>query len=117
MRRGQGGPAALPAMAAAGAVLLLCVMSVPGTFAQQFGSPARGHEMARQLCAECHAVGSDDAESSNPDAPAFRVIAAVPGMTALALTAALNTSHRSMPNILLTPEEQANLIAYILSLK
>ena len=38
-------------------------------------------------------------------------------MTALALTAALNTSHRSMPNILLPPEEQANLIAYILSLK
>jgi len=117
MKRGQGGPAALPAMATAGAVLLLCVMGVTPAFPQQFGSPARGHEVARQLCAECHAVGSDNAESRNPDAPAFRVIAAVPGMTALALRATLNTSHRSMPNILLTPEEQTNLIAYVLSLK
>jgi hypothetical protein len=38
-------------------------------------------------------------------------------MTALALRATLNTSHRSMPNILLPRDEQDNLIAYILSLK
>jgi hypothetical protein len=38
-------------------------------------------------------------------------------MTAMALSAALNTSHRSMPNILLTADEQADIIAYISSLK
>jgi hypothetical protein len=38
-------------------------------------------------------------------------------MTATALSAALNTSHRSMPNILLEPDDQAHIIAYILSLK
>ncbi len=47
----------------------------------------------------------------------FPTVAATPGMTPLALTAMLNTSHRSMPNILLSPEDQANLVAYILSLK
>jgi len=38
-------------------------------------------------------------------------------MTAIALSAGLNTSHRSMPNIMLERDEQADIIAYILSLK
>jgi hypothetical protein len=38
-------------------------------------------------------------------------------MTAIALSAPLNTSHHSMLNILLWPDEQADIIAYILSLK
>ena len=41
----------------------------------------------------------------------------MPGMTGIALSAMLNTSHRSMPNIMLEADEQANIIAYILSLK
>jgi mono/diheme cytochrome c family protein len=117
MRRGHGGPAALPEMAAVAVALMLSALSAPIASAQQFGSRTKGLETARQLCAECHAIENNDARSPNPDAPTFPTIAAVPGMTALALTAALNTSHRSMPNIVLPPEEQANLIAYILSLK
>jgi hypothetical protein len=38
-------------------------------------------------------------------------------MTAIALSAALNTSHRTMPNIVLEPDEQLDIIAYILSIK
>jgi hypothetical protein len=38
-------------------------------------------------------------------------------MTAAALTVALRTSHRTMPNIMLEPPELDNVIAYILSLK
>jgi hypothetical protein len=33
-------------------------------------------------------------------------------MTAIALSAALNTSHHSMPNIMLALGEQADIIAY-----
>ena len=44
-------------------------------------------------------------------------IASIPGMTATALSAALNTSHRAMPNIMLAADEQADIITYILSLK
>ena len=40
-----------------------------------------------------------------------------PGMNAMALSAALNTSHRSMPNFVLAPDEQSDIAAYILSLK
>jgi len=85
--------------------------------AQDVGQPSRGLELAQRLCTECHAVGKDDARSPNEQAPRFQVIATVPGMTATALSAALNTSHRTMPNIILQPEEQAHIIAYILSLK
>jgi mono/diheme cytochrome c family protein len=85
--------------------------------AQEIGQPGRGLALAQRLCVECHAVRKDQARSPNENAPRFDVIASVPGMTAIALSAALNTSHRSMPNIMLEADEQANIIAYILSLK
>jgi hypothetical protein len=62
-------------------------------------------------------VTKQQSQSPNEDAPAFRDIAVTPGMTAMALSVALNTSHRIMPNIVLAPDEQADIMAYILSLK
>ncbi len=107
--------------ASPGAVVLamaICALLVPvHSTAQEIASRGRGLQIAKQLCAECHAVEDNDSNSPLADAPTFPLIAAVPGMTPLALTAFLNTSHRAMPNILLSPEEQANLVAYILSLK
>lgn len=85
--------------------------------AQDIGQPSRGLVLARQLCAQCHAVEKQQARSPNDAAPRFQVVASVPGMTAIALAAALNTSHRTMPNIMLVVDEQADIIAYILSLK
>jgi mono/diheme cytochrome c family protein len=85
--------------------------------AQEIGQPGRGLALAERLCAQCHAVRKEQARSPNQNAPRFEVIASVPGMTAIALSAALNTSHRSMPNIMLEADERANIIAYILSLK
>jgi mono/diheme cytochrome c family protein len=95
------------------------VLSIPATHAkaQEIGQPARGFDLARRLCAQCHAVQKDLGRSPNEHAPRFQAIASVPGMTAIALSAALNTSHRLMPNILLDAEQQTNIIAYILSLK
>ena len=55
--------------------------------------------------------------SPNANAPRFHAIASIPGITAIALSAALNTPHRVMPNIMLATDEQADIIAYILSLK
>jgi mono/diheme cytochrome c family protein len=82
----------------------------------QEGDARRGFALARQVCAECHAVRRDQA-SPNPDAPEFETIASVPGMTAMALQAALQTSHDSMPNLILPNPERADVVAYILSLK
>src|SRR3954452_24277188 len=85
--------------------------------AQEIGQPGRGLALAQRLCSQCHAVRKEQAQSSNEKAPRFQVIASVPGMTSIALSAALNTSHRTMPNIMLQPDEQADVIAYILTLK
>ena len=98
------------------AAIALAAMTTCGK-AQEVGQPGRGLELANRLCTQCHAVQKSQARSPNERAPRFETIAAVPGMTAMALSAALNTSHRTMPNILLAPDEQAHIIAYILSLK
>jgi hypothetical protein len=38
-------------------------------------------------------------------------------MSEMALSVSLQTPHRAMPNIMLDPQERADVIAYILSLK
>jgi len=76
-----------------------------------------GHALAHRVCTECHAVETTDSNSPNPLAPRFDAVAATPGMTAMALNAFLHTSHRSMPNIMLTSRQSNRIIAYILSLK
>ena len=55
--------------------------------------------------------------SPNAEAPPFAAIAETPGMTPIALTVALRTSHRDMPNIILSDEELRGVVAYIMSLQ
>jgi len=102
-------------------IVLAAVITLPMPTAygeaQEVGQRSRGLVLAQRLCAECHAVQKEYPRSPNANAPRFQAIASIPGMTATALSAALNTSHRSMPNIMLAADEQADLIAYILSLK
>jgi mono/diheme cytochrome c family protein len=99
------------------AVAIALAASTGSGAAQQVGEARAGLELAQRLCSQCHAVSKDESRSPNANAPRFQTIASVPGMTATALSAALNTSHRTMPNIILDAEQQANIIAYILSLK
>jgi mono/diheme cytochrome c family protein len=98
------------------AVIAFSLATAPGD-AQDIGQVSRGLALAQQLCTECHAVMREEKQSPNQDAPRFQVIASMPGMTAMALSAALNTSHASMPNIMLQADDRADIIAYILSLK
>ena len=84
---------------------------------QEIGQAGHGLALAERLCAQCHAVKKQQKASPNRDAPPFGEIASLPGMTSIALSAALQTSHASMPNIMLEAEERADIIAYILSLK
>ena len=85
--------------------------------AQGVGDPMKGAAIARQLCVECHAIEPGRRQSPNSQAPTFEAIAKTPGMTSIALTAALRTSHRVMPNIVLGDDELRNVAAYLLSLK
>lgn len=88
-----------------------------GAKAQEMGRPQDGLALAQQVCAKCHAVQKQETRSPNPLAPTFTRIATTPGMTAMALSAALRTSHRTMPNLILQGDDMANISAYILSLK
>jgi hypothetical protein len=52
-----------------------------------------------------------------PEAPRFEDVANISGMTAIALTVWFQTSHPTMPNIIMKDEEMRDVIQYILSLK
>jgi len=76
-----------------------------------------GASLARQVCAECHAVQRQEARSPDVRAPTFQQLAAAPGMIRTALTVALTTPHAGMPMFRLTSEQREDIIAYILSLR
>jgi mono/diheme cytochrome c family protein len=85
--------------------------------AQEQGDPKRGLSYAEKACTECHAVRADDDLSPLVDAPTFRSVANTQGMTQTALSVWFQSPHPSMPNLIIPPEELANVIAYIMSLK
>jgi mono/diheme cytochrome c family protein len=68
------------------------------------GDPASGRAFALQTCTPCHVVAQDQISP-----PRF-------AMTANALHAFLATPHPTMPNLILTPQETDDVVAYILSL-
>ena len=101
-------------VAAAAGILL---MTPAGASAREPGRPQKGETFARKSCLGCHAIDAGDAASPNVKAPPFARLAQTPGMTAIALRAALQTSHRTMPNLVLRKGNRENVVAYILSLK
>ena len=82
------------------------------------GNPEAGRAYTRDVCSPCHAVTAEQASQRTiAVAPDFRTIANTPGMTATALRAFLQTPHPKMPNLILTPEQSADVIAFLLSLR
>lgn len=86
-------------------------------WAQEPGSPARGLVYAKERCADCHAIDLATKRSPDRDAPTFKKIANTPGMTPMALTAWLHSSHKVMPDLIVKGDDLNDLIAYIRSLK
>ena len=103
----------LSVVAAAG----ILMMAPAGVHARDPGNPQRGETIARKSCVACHAINDRKAASPNFKAPAFARLARTPGMTSIALRAALQTSHPTMPNLIVRKGHREDLIAYILSLK
>lgn len=99
-----------------GAGLAVTAIGAGSSAAQSFGDAKRGAGLVREQCAECHAVQLGQ-QSSNQAAPTFQGIAGTAGMVGLALEAALNSTHRQMPNIMLSSPDRADIIAYIESLR
>jgi mono/diheme cytochrome c family protein len=85
-----------------------------GALAQEADVEA-GAVYAGKVCAACHAVLAN--EQISPLPLTFQSVADTPGMTELALTVWLQSSHPTMPNIILEQDDLRNVVAYIRSLK
>jgi mono/diheme cytochrome c family protein len=101
----------MPARSSAWSGLLLAASFSPA-FGQDLGERDAGERLAALNCAQCH--GPTDAPGG---APAFATIAMMPSTTAESLNVFLQTPHATMPDIVLSPGDRNDLIAYILSLR
>src|SRR5690349_4807451 len=77
-------------------------------------SAATGQRLADAWCKACHVIAPNGAGTANA-APDFVQVANMPSTTALSLKVFLRTSHPSMPNLVLTPEQTDDVVNYILS--
>jgi mono/diheme cytochrome c family protein len=79
--------------------------------------PSVGRDLAETVCIACHQSGAAspplDPKSA---APSFVDISRMPSTNELAIKVFLRSSHPTMPNIILSPEEIDSVAAYILSL-
>lgn len=83
----------------------------------QAGNAFKGQVYARQNCAECHSVEPTNEVEPFFEIPSFYAIAQMPGMSELAISVWLKSSHDKMPNFIVPQEDRENLAAYIMSLK
>ncbi|WP_257170588.1 cytochrome c [Bradyrhizobium sp. SRS-191] len=76
-----------------------------------------GRKLAEAWCSPCHAIDASAARAQTRTAPDFAAVANMPSTTELSLKVFLQSSHPTMPNVILTPEQRGDLVNYILSLR
>ena len=76
---------------------------------------AKGAQIARQWCANCHVVGPNPTGAVPQGPPTFQTVARS-GITPDQLRAFLSHPHGAMPDLALTRAEIDDLIGYIQSL-
>ena len=81
------------------------------------GDPVAGARLAERDCSRCHDVSRDGADNPLDRGPAFADVANQRSTTALSLRVFFRSTHREMPDIILSTREQDDVIAYILSLR
>jgi len=93
--------------------VLVSLLSGPAWSA---GSAEQGRRLAERWCASCHLVGPGQREAST-DVPTFASIARREDLPESLLAAFLSTPHPRMPNMALSRQEIADVLAYIRSLR
>ena len=73
-----------------------------------------GGRLAVRWCMACHVIDPNQSMATD-NAPSFRTIAGRPGTTASSLDRYLSVEHTLMPDFLLSSQERAALVAFILS--
>ncbi|WP_244304521.1 c-type cytochrome [Roseibium aestuarii] len=107
------------ALAAAMTLIVSVALFAGRARAAEFeGDAARGLAYAQDHCAQCHAVGTDDA-SRKRRAPAFRDLARRYPIEDLAesLAEGIVTAHPDMPEAVLEPEEIEDFLSYLDSIQ
>ena len=99
-------------------IAIAALLAVPASArAEEVGDPQAGHEYAKKVCAECHAVGRGEKESPYLDLPSFQTVADSAGIAERALAVWLTNPHPNMPGFILPRADMDNVIAYIMTLK
>jgi cytochrome c len=96
--------------------LLLIRLHNAGGATPAADSITAGHKLAEAWCKSCHRIDASAARTESV-APDFVALAAMPSTTELSLKVFLQSNHRSMPNLMLTPDQSGDIVNYILSLK
>jgi mono/diheme cytochrome c family protein len=99
------------------AVALLCGAFAASPVAAQGLGLARGHALAQEWCARCHAISPAQERPGESDVPSFRRIAADRRWTRTALINMITVPHANMPPPVLTAAEAEEVAMYILSLR
>lgn len=97
------------------AMLLIRLHNASGA-AIDADSATAGRKLADAWCKTCHTIDASGARTEN-GAPDFGAVANMPSTTELSLRVFLQSNHRNMPNLMLTPEQRGDIVNYILSLK
>ena len=95
---------------------LFLLLLPPGALAVEPGDPVKGLAYAKDVCADCHAVGAGQKVSPNIKAPPFEAIAHSKLVTMREITAWLQSSHPDMPDLLVPHDKREDVIAYLKSL-
>lgn len=101
---------------AAASGIALTLMVVPAA-AAELGDILRGRAFAEAVCSDCHGVSPAATISPRSEATPFSVVSRTPGFNEQSLAVFLQTSHASMPNLVITGQNRDDLIAYIVSLR
>jgi mono/diheme cytochrome c family protein len=97
------------------AAQVLALLAALAPQAAAAADSARGEKLAKQWCASCHIVSSDQTRGADV-APTFASIAKRPGFTANHTAQFLMRSHPRMPDVHLSRNEARDLGAYIATL-
>ncbi|MGI9478412.1 MAG: c-type cytochrome [Hyphomicrobiaceae bacterium] len=76
--------------------------------------PTRGKRLSERLCSSCHIVHGDETKHVVAGVPSFRAIKDLPNQR---IAGFLIRPHTSMPNMQLTRNEIADIIAYMEKLR
>jgi len=82
------------------------------------GNAQSGHRFALETCTACHVIAPDQTSPLRSSAaPDFQTIANYPDTTPIRLNIWLRNPHPTMPSLVLSPQQAADMVTYILSLR